>query len=266
MKKVLAFFAIAAMLCCVACKKTPTNNQGGNQTKPDPEKTDPEEPPVVEKATITIDGDFEDWAKLDQSKVAVAKSDPASPWDAVKEIRCYSNEMFVFYYIEYNSAQIADILAGTNDPSDPEHNELPIRLKINTDGEFTSGYTSYSLDGYDFIVEGGLATNGEWSSFDGNLYQRINGSWTDPPLLASGNGLCSGAGKDNKYEICLIKELFNAAAGSSDVPMVMGDNFQTGIRFYTASWGELANMPDGAVDDENNPKGYGHLLDIHTDL
>ena len=251
MKKVFLTLAAAAFVFA-ACNK------------PDPDTPDnptPEEPEEEEYVTpITIDGSFDDWAKLDASKVKVAKSDPNSPWDAVNEIRVYADEMYVFYYIEYNNSQIAEILAGTTNPEDPEHNELPIRLNINTDGEFTSGYLNYSLDGYDFIVEGAVATNGEGSSFDGTLHQRIDG-WVE--LLAGGSGMCSGAGSGNHYEIQLIKEVFNSAASQSTVPMPMGNDFQTGIRFYTAPWGELANMPDAALTEENS-KGWGHLLEISS--
>ena len=255
MKKIFALLAIAAMVA-VSCKKDDGKDK---PVKPD----DPEEPEYV--APITIDGDFSDWAKLDATKVAVGKNATDSNWDAVKEIRVYADELYVFFYLEYDNAQIADILAATNDPADPEHNELPIRLCINTDGEFTSGYTSYFAQGYDFIVEGGVAANGQWSSFDGTLHQRIDG-WKE--LLAGGSGMCSGAGSGNKYEIQLIRETFNAAAASSEVPMPMGEIFQAGVRFYTAPWGELSNMPNSTPNPDSEikaeQKGWGNLLEVHT--
>lgn len=240
--------AIAAM-CLVSCNK---DDNGGNKKKSDNKENGESE----YVAPITIDGDFADWAALDATKVVKATSDPNSPWDAVNEIRVYADEMFVFYYIEFNSSKVADLLAGSVGQEDG----LPIRLNINTDGELTSGYTSYSLDGYDFIVEGNLADAGAWTAFDGTMHQRLDG-WQE--LLAPGNGLCTGAGNGNKYEIQLTREVFNSAAATSTVPMPMGDTFQTGIRFYTSDWGELGNMPDGAVTDDN-PHGYGHLLNVTT--
>lgn len=254
MKKIFAFLAIAAM-CFVSCSK---DNGNDNKKKHNDDENNDEE--QVYKAPITIDGEFADWAALDATKVAKATSDPASPWNAVKEIRVYADEMYVFYYIEYDSAQIGDLLAAGKTPDKEDHDGLPIRLNLNTDGEFTSGYTSYSLDGYDFIIEGSLAQAGEWVEFDGTLHQRI-GSWVE--LLAPGNGLCTGAGKDNKYEIQLTREVFNSAALGSTVPMPMGETFQAGIRFYTNTWAELGNMPDGAVT-EDNTGGYGHLLNVTT--
>ena len=255
MKKVFSFLAIAAMVL-VACNKNPKPNKPG-------EPEDPEDPEEEYVMPITIDGDFADWAKLDANKVAIAKCDANALYTAAKEIRVYADEFYVFYYIEFDSAQIDGLLAGTNDPSDPDHNQLPIRLDINTDGEFTSGYKKYFQEMYDFIIEGGIATNGQWSSFDGDLLQRIDGSWCDPALLPAGSGMLQGAGKGNKYEISLLRESFNSACGTSSIPMLMGDEFQTGITFYTASWGELGGMPNAAVSDDD-AKGWGHMLTIKT--
>ena len=258
MKKVLFTILAVAAILCVSCKKDPKPSPTPG---PNPDDGGGDEPTYVQP--ITIDGDFSDWAKLDASKVAVGKCDANALFNAVKEIRCYADELYVFYYIEFDNNQIGDLLAGTNNSADPDHNQLPIRLDINTDGEFESGYHKYFQESYDFIIEGGIATNGQWSSFDGDLLQRIEGSWTDPALLAGGSGLCSGAGNGNKYEICLIREVFNSAAGSSTVPMPMGDEFQTGITFYTAPWGELGGMPNGPVTEED-AKGWDHLMTVTT--
>ena len=213
----------------------------------------------AEQSPIVIDGSFDDWAELG-NKAVVARNNPNSPFSGVDEIRVYANSRYVFYYIEYDATQIASLLEITK--NDPDHNELPIRLHINTDGEFTSGYTMYALDAYDFIIEGSLAKTGLWSDFSGNLYQRINNKWSDP--LAGFSGLCSGAGKDNKYEIRIDRDVFNTAALSTSIPKPMGDVFQTGIRFYTPLWLELSNLPNDAVSGEN-PNGWGHLLEVTVD-
>lgn len=238
-------------------------------TPKDPETPDtpdnPDIPDVPEKPTVTIDGNFDDWAALPSEKVKVAKKAADGLWEAVKEIRVYANEDCVFYYIEYNKEDCKDLLDNCYNPNEAGKagDGMPIRLCINTDGEFESGYTSYFLDGYDFIIEGSLASeNSTWGNFDGNFHQRIDGKWVS--LKESGNGICTGAGSENKYEIALFRDLFNAAAISSDIPMQMGDNFQTAIRFYTPWWDELSNMPNENISEEN-PNGYGHLLDITVD-
>ena len=55
MKKILTLLAVAAMVA-VACDKNNDNNGSSD------------------KAPISIDGDFADWAALDASKVVVAKN------------------------------------------------------------------------------------------------------------------------------------------------------------------------------------------------
>jgi len=202
---------------------------------------------------ITIDGDFADWAALPSSIVTVARTQPDAPSDAVTEIRACMDEDYVYYYIRFSSI-IDELKAVTAET-------LPIRLNINTDGEFTSGYNSYYLDAYDFMIEGALMSNNSTSfiSFNGTLYQRINGAWN-----TLGKGITRGSGEGREYEIALSRSAFNAAAATSSVPMPMGDVIQTGIRFYTTgtgNWDGLSNLPNAAVD-ASNPNGYGHLMTV----
>ncbi|MBQ1168946.1 MAG: hypothetical protein II143_07560, partial [Bacteroidales bacterium] len=208
-------------------------------------------------AAIEIDGDFSDWASLPSGTFTKSVSDPDAPWEAVKEVRCYADPDFVYYYIQYDTETLEELLAN---PAE----SLPMRLNLNTDGEYTSGYTSYFLEAYDFMVEGHIADNGEFCSFDGGFYQRISGGWVN--LLAENSGMCCGAGSGCEYEIRLDREMFNEAAKLSTVPMPMGDEFQTSLRFYTnggGSWEELSNMPNSSIDEEAG-NGYGYLMRIKT--
>ena len=208
-------------------------------------------------AAIEIDGDFSDWASLPSGTFTQSVSDPDAPWEAVKEVRCYADPDFVYYYIQYDTETLEELLAN---PAE----SLPMRLNLNTDGEYTSGYTSYFLEAYDFMVEGHIADNGEFCSFDGGFYQRISGGWVN--LLAENSGMCCGAGSGCEYEIRLDREMFNEAAKLSTVPMPMGDEFQTSLRFYTnggGSWEELSNMPNSSIDEEAG-NGYGYLMRIKT--
>ena len=206
---------------------------------------------------ITIDGDFADWAQLDDAMYKKATNDPDSPWEGVLEIRCYADPETVYYYIKYDSETLTELLAN-------EAEVLPIRLCINTDGEFESGYTNYFLDGYDFIIEGALAENGAFTEFDGEFHQRIDG-WVS--LLAPENGLVCGKGAGVEYEIALNRSVFNTAANTSTVPMPMGDTFETGIRFYfineAGKWDELSNMPNSSMEEEMG-NGWGYLMRITT--
>ncbi len=235
MKKILTLLAIAAMVA-VACDKD--NNDS------------------TYKAPISIDGDFADWAALDASKVVVAKNAVGSPWEAVKEIRVYADKKFVYYYMKFDGEVLADIQENSTNKS------LPLRLNFNTDGEFKSGYHNYFIEGYDIMTEGNLTDNeGNYVSYDGELYFRTEDSWGDP-ILGPGNNLTSGAGKDYEYEIALSREVFDSAISSTP----LGNTFQTSVRFYYINdadeWDELSNMPNLSIDESEN--GWGHLLEITT--
>ena len=137
--------------------------------------------------------------------------------------------------------------------------DMPIRLCIDTNNDFSTGYENYFLDPYDFIIEGGLAENGAWATYDGTLHQRTSeGKWNE--ILKPGNNLVTGKGSGGEYEILLAREIFSNAVPAEHK---IGDVFYTGIRFYGYDWGELSNMPNTSIE-EGDGKGWGHLLKITT--
>ncbi len=203
---------------------------------------------------ITIDGDFSDWAAMDADKVKVARNDPDSPWEGVLELRVYANAENVFYYIKFDQESLDDAFA-----LDP--NDMHLRLCLNTDGEFESGYSSYFLESYDFIIEGTFAEGGAFVDFDGEFHQRF-GSWVS--LLAPENGLVSGKGAGCEYEIAMNIAKFNEAANTSTDPKPMGDSFQTGVRFYYNGWEEFSNIPNSSIEEEAG-NGWGYLMRVTLD-
>lgn len=212
-------------------------------------------------AKIAVDGDFADWSALEAGTFKKAVNDPDSPWPGVAEIRCYADANYVFYYMKFDEESLQEC-------KDADTPAMHIRLCINTDGEYESGYTSYFLEGYDFIIEGQIMDAGEWVEYDGTLHQRIGG-WVE--LLAPENGLVYGVGKGNEFEISLDRALFNkacddaVAAGTIDAAdkKPMGDEFQTGIRFYCNGWDEFSNMPNSSIEEEAG-NGWGYLMRIKT--
>lgn len=229
-----AFAAIA-----VSCSKEPSKEKG---------KDNGQDPDEVQ-AAIVVDGNIDDWGKLQGAFMAT--NNPESMWPAVNELRVYAEGDQVFYYIRFNREEIADFFE--------EKSAFPARVNINTDGEFASGYQSYFLQGYDFMIETSLG-NGEGGWGDatgGTLYQRIDGSWVE--LIGANSGLIIGAGSGAEYELVIDRAIFNKAASGSTVPMPMGNTFQTSMRFYTGDWGELSNIPNGP---EGENKGYGNLLEV----
>ena len=239
MKKYLALLAMAASLLAVSCQK---NN------------AEDEDDPTQEESKglgIKIDGSFDDWGALKPDVVVSAKNNPNSPWDAVNEIRCCADKDFVYYYIKFNREAVNDLMDVKDD--------MPIRLCIDTNNDFTTGYENYFLDPYDFIIEGGLAENGAWGTYDGTLHQRTSeGKWNE--ILKPGSNLVTGKGSGGEYEILLAREIFSNAVPAEHK---IGDVFYTGIRFYGYDWGELSNMPNISIE-EGDGKGWGHLLKITT--
>lgn len=239
MKKYLALLAMAASLLAVSCQK---NN------------AEDEDDPTQEESKglgIKIDGSFDDWGALKPDVVVSAKNNPNSPWDAVNEIRCCADKDFVYYYIKFNREAVNDLMDVKDD--------MPIRLCIDTNNDFSTGYENYFLDPYDFIIEGGLAENGAWGTYDGTLHQRTSeGKWNE--ILKPGSNLVTGKGSGGEYEILLAREIFSNAVPAEHK---IGDVFYTGIRFYGYDWGELSNMPNTSIE-EGDGKGWGHLLKITT--
>ena len=210
-----------------------------------------EEVPPPAPAGITVDGDFSDWSELETGTFAKAVCDPNAPWESVKEIRCYAAGDMVYYYIKFDEESLAEAMAM---PTPDAH----IRLCINTDDEYESGYANYFLEAYDFIIEGSIISEGAFVEFDGTLHQRI-GSWVS--LLEPENGLVYGIGKGSEFEISMDRTIFNEAASTSTDPKPMGDHFQTGIRFYCNGWDEWSNMPNCDIDEEAG-NGWGYLMRV----
>ena len=70
-----------------------------------------------------------------------------------------------------------------------------------------------------------------------------------------------GIGKGTEYEIWLDRAIFNEAANTSSDPKPMGDEFQTGIRFYYNGWEEFSNVPNSSLEEEDG-SGYGYLMRV----
>lgn len=253
MKRIALFLTLALLLPISCNKNAPATQNPASQDSPadqqDEEGQQEENPQEEASGPIVIDGQFEDWSTLDGA--VVAKNDPDSFWPAVKELRVYAYQDYVYYYIRFDREYMQEYLDGND--------ILPARINLNTDGEFTSGYDKYFLRAYDFMIELSLGNGaGGWGTADDSiLHQRINDDWT--VLSGPNSGLTFGAGAGMEFEMYLDRTVFNAAAAKSPVPMPMGDTFQTSMRFYETvsdpNWAELSNIP-------NTDTGYGDLLDI----
>ena len=89
MKKVLHFLAIAAMLCFVSCNKD-------DNKKP---KIPGEDDGPTYQAAITIDGQFDDWAKLGSKATSCQLQTGAAKID-LNVAKAYLDPLYLYVYME----------------------------------------------------------------------------------------------------------------------------------------------------------------------
>ena len=244
MKKVFVLMAIAAMTL-VACK--PNNPD-------DPNNPDKPDQPTYEQP-ITIDGSFDDWAKLDASKVASAKNVDGASHEALKLVKVYADEVYIFVYFEWDTDETEWV---------PGEDHVPFHMYLNSDGDSaTGGFSDQWSDACsDVLLEGSLYDENGMASYDPGAYKWIgeaNGSgWGWEPdgenILASGQGLCSGAGVPGKYEIALLREMWPLGS--------IADNFSIGFDIQK-NWDTVGLLPNGEVT-EDNPSGTVPSLKVTT--
>lgn len=241
MKKLLTFAAIAALVLVASCSKNNDTKKKGGDT-PEPEYVQP----------IKIDGDFSDWAALDASKVATAKTATDAPKTALKLVKVYADEVFVFVYFEWDTDQIT-AEAGV------EH--VPFHIYINGDGDTaTGGFKDQFSDAcVDLLTEGSIYPDGVLGSYDPDCFSwsgEPNGegwSW-DGPILPAGSGLTAGAGVNGKYELQIVRELYPLGK--------LADNFSIGFDIQQ-SWNSVGILPNADIT-EDNPAGTAPLLQVVT--
>lgn len=235
MKKIFALLAIASMVL-VACNKDDDNkkkNEGGDDNE------------VEYVAPIDIDGSFSDWAKLDASKVATATLPEGAAKEALKVLKVYADELYIYLYFEWDTELIEYA---------PDVEHVPFHIYLNSDGDATTGGFSdqWSDACIDFLAEGFLTDGTNIAPYEAGCFSwggDPNGSGWAWNELESGNGLFTGAGVVGKYEISICRELF---------PMgKIADNFSIGVDIQQ-SWDSVGILPIGA-------EGYTTSLAVTTD-
>jgi len=234
MKKIFVLMAIAATMLAVSCKKSGPDTPG---PKPD------DKPNYT--APIKIDGSFEDWAKLDATKVATATCDPEATKTALKVVKVYADEVFVFIYFEWDKDQIS-FYPPTN-PADPDSGEgVPFHIYINGDGKTTTGgfADQWSDAATDVLFEGKLYPDGtNLASYDPevcNWTGEVNGEGWSWGSLGDLSGICAGAGVEGKYELSIIRELYPIGK--------LADTFSIGFDIQQ-NWDSVGILPNGHVEE-----------------
>lgn len=246
MKKVFAFLAVAAAVLTVSCKKE-NNNNNNNNNQGGGEYVQP----------ITIDGKFDDWAKLDATKISTATCDPEAVKNALKVVKVYADEVFVFVYFEWDKDQITF-------ENGVEH--VPFHCYINGDGNATTGgYADEFLDACsDALFEGFIYPDGVLGSYDPAVYKwygepnATGWAWNpgseDEPVLPGGSGVCMGAGIEGKYEFLITRELYPLGK--------LADKFSIGFDIQQG-WETVGYLPNSHVT-EDNPSGNANSLEVNT--
>jgi len=243
MKKVFALLAFAAAVL-VACDP----NNPNNPDNPD----DPDSGDYV--AAIKIDGDFADWAKLPAANVATASCAADAYWTALKTVKVYADEYFIFVYFEWDKDQIA---------WDPDTEWVPFHIYLNGDGNgATGGFTDQFLNACaDVLYEGFLTDGNNFASYDPGAYLwegEPNGegwSWSADAVIAAGSGLASGAGVNGKYELALVRELYPVGGK-------VADNFSIGFDIQQG-WDSCGVLPNASVTEDNSA-GKAEMLQVKT--
>lgn len=242
MKKLYILLAMLAAIAVFAVSCGEKEPQPVGPDNPDvPDNPDPE-PQYV--APITIDGDFSDWAKLDASKMCIATCADSPKWSALKVLKVYMDEVYVFFYFEYDDALL------------PDKSDVQGHVYFDADNNETTGGCSNQWEPgcIDYMGEGHFFRNDNIAVFDPSI-----SAWTGEPLAAgwdwedvyiSGSGIFNGNGGNGAYEMSLLRESFPE----------LGEEFGFGMDVQQ-EWDSKGVLPNATLD-ENNLTGKSSLLKV----
>ncbi|MBR5042832.1 MAG: hypothetical protein IKX67_06295 [Bacteroidales bacterium] len=240
MKKILAIMAMAAMTL-VAC--TPNNND------PDDPENGNEKNYV---APITIDGNYDDWAKLDASKVQVLKCAQNTSKTDLKLAKVYADKYYVFVYAEFDFSAYDTV------------NDAHFHFYINGDNDTSTGGYKGAFDQgetpcVDVMTEGDVIEGGAVCDYDPGVYvwdgpaNYIDWSdeyWGDPLEITD---FVSGKGNKKAFEFRITRELYPAGK--------LAKTFTMGMDILVNGWDATGALPNAEASD-TNPAGEAPLLTV----
>lgn len=231
MKKNFKFALMAmATLAMIAC--------GGNDPK-DPKDDDPEEPEYV--APITIDGTDSDWAALGE-KVAVATTNPEAATLALKTLKVYADEVYVYMYAEFDPSLI-DINEDLSNEEFPEKWGVPYHIYF-TAGAADEGYLGQWSTPAQILCEGFLYLDGQPTNYNPSIF-----SWDNPGVADTGwtwaASTATGVVNASKVtattvELSVLRDL---------LPVQLGDKFFFGADIQMG-WDSKGILPNVKANDD----------------
>ena len=266
MKKIMTLAAIfaAVMMGFSACQPEDQPSTPGTEDTPGTNDETPGTNDETPAATVTIDGEFADWDALDDAVVASCECADGTKYTGLLAMKVYADDEYVNVYFEFNDDEIVDRKWTT------------LQLYINADNsDETGGYGDEFADANaEWLLQGAFlagesAETSEFISCGLALFKwwgEVGGSgwnWTDPSVehtsddkwgavLGEDSGVAVGAGKDNKYELQITKEM---CAG-----VEWADTFTIGLDIQEdwATKGVLPNVPTS----DDNPNGLAPKLEV----
>ena len=240
MKRPFYTFLTALAMLAVACNpSTPDEPTPG----PGPDVPDePDEPEYV--AAIKIDGKFDDWDKIDASKLAVANCAADSKTKALKTLKVYSDEFYIFFYFEYDSALL------------PDKSDVQCHFYFDADNDVnTGGYANqFSTAGFNYMGEGHIYQGDAICSFDPSISEWTGeagaSGWDWETIYSSGSGIFEGNGDSSRYEVSLLRDSFHE----------LGEEFLFGMDIQQ-TWSSVGILPNADVT-ESNTEGKGAPLAV----
>ena len=199
--------------------------------------------------TITIDGNFDDWAAVDASKLAVAVCADGASRTALQVLKVGASADYVFLYLEFDASKISWNASEF----------VPINIYFNSDGDAgTGGWPALADACTDYLIQGMMTDGVNMVSYNPGVYKwtgAVHGdswSWSDEGLNLP-DGICQGAGSGNKYEICIDRNKF---------PDAIANDFSLGVGIEQ-DWDDVGLLPNATVTLEN-PGGVANSLQVHT--
>ena len=206
---------------------------------------------VTSSSLISIDGNFSDWDSLEDYQYSYAQCSPDARWTALKTMKAYADNSFIYVYFEFDESQIED------------RELVPFHVYLDSDGDSTTGgYGQWSDLCSDYILEEAVIFEGNFCSYDPGVYlwegpSNESGWYWGMEVYPYGCGLGRGAASDCRYELALSIDVLRQAG------IEVADTFGIGIDIQQ-SWSSVGVLPNSDVTDEN-PSGTAPMLKVTID-
>lgn len=228
MKKIFYVMAMVATILAVSCNK---------EEKPKDKDKGKDQPTEEYVAPIIIDGNLDDWAKLDASKVVTVTCAEGAGKTDLKSIKVYYDQYYLYLYMEYDL-----------DAYDNDFTWIKTNILFNSDNDTaTGGYKGDWEQGdtpcFDCLIQGDLWADG-FSDLDCSQF-KFAGTVNDPEWPAWDDvtvaGFVTSKGTSKGVEISFCRELYPAGK--------MGEEMTMGVQLCVNGWDSTGSLPNAAEGD-----------------